>query len=80
MVHQRKHEHDVVGEHDDLSALRLFHQTRRHIVAPDVVKGGYRIVEVPITFSDRQLGSSKLGLRQQWQYLRQLWRLYRALC
>jgi dolichol-phosphate mannosyltransferase len=38
-----------------------------------------RIVEVPITFSERKFGSSKLGPRQQWQYLRQLWRLHRGL-
>jgi dolichol-phosphate mannosyltransferase len=38
---------------------------------------GCRLVELPITFTQRRTGSSKLGLRQQCQYLAQLWRLYR---
>ena len=38
------------------------------------------LVEIPITFRDRTLGDSKLGLRQQWLYLRQLGRLYAAKC
>ena len=35
-----------------------------------------RIVEVPIAFSDRQAGKSKMNLAQQWKYLRHLRRLY----
>jgi dolichol-phosphate mannosyltransferase len=38
--------------------------------------GCERIVETPIHFEDRRLGQSKLGLKQQWQYLRHLRRLY----
>ncbi len=34
------------------------------------------VVEVPITFSDRAAGRSKLGLREQLRYLRHLARLY----
>ncbi len=36
-----------------------------------------RVTEVPIEFSDRLHGKSKLTLRQQIEYLRHLWRLYR---
>ncbi len=36
-----------------------------------------RVVEIPIEFSDRLHGKSKLTPRQQWLYLRHLWRLYR---
>lgn len=36
-----------------------------------------RLIEVPITFSDRQLGESKMSLREQWNYIRHLCRLYR---
>lgn len=36
-----------------------------------------QVVEVPIEFSDRLHGKSKLTLRQQLEYLRHLWRLYR---
>lgn len=35
-----------------------------------------RVVEVPIHFSDRRFGQSKLTLRQQALYLGHLWRLY----
>lgn len=35
-----------------------------------------RIVEVPIIFTERRRGHSKLRVRQQWQYLQQLWHLY----
>ncbi len=36
-----------------------------------------RVREVPIHFADRQLGKSKLGVREQLNYLRHLSRLYR---
>ncbi len=36
-----------------------------------------RVVEVPIRFSDRHAGRSKLGAREQLNYLRHLGRLYR---
>lgn len=35
------------------------------------------VVEVPITFSDRAAGESKLNVGEQWRYLRHLARLYR---
>lgn len=35
------------------------------------------VVEVPIVFSDRRAGQTKLNLAEQWRYLRHLWRLYR---
>ena len=34
-------------------------------------------VEVPIRFAVRHAGRSKLNAREQWYYLRHLWRLYR---
>lgn len=43
-----------------------------------MIKAGCeRVVEVPIEFSDRLHGKSKLTLRQQLEYLRHLARLYR---
>lgn len=42
------------------------------------VKGGCRHpIEVPIRFAVRHAGKSKLSAREQWLYLRHLWRLYR---
>ena len=42
-----------------------------------LVKGGCRnVIEIPIAFSDRTRGESKLTLRQQLYYLRHLRRLY----
>ena len=41
-----------------------------------MVRGRLRVREVPIDFSDRDLGSSKLGWRQQLEYLYHLYRLY----
>ena len=41
-----------------------------------MVRGRLRVREVPIDFSDRDLGSSKLGWRQQLEYLFHLYRLY----
>jgi dolichol-phosphate mannosyltransferase len=46
------------------------------IVLEVVVKTESRVLEVPIVFSDRQEGKSKLGLRAQVDYLRHLGRLY----
>ena len=37
-----------------------------------------RVVEIPIHFQDRALGSSKLSAAQQWLYLKHLGRLYAA--
>ena len=41
-----------------------------------MVRGDLRVAEVPIGFGDRALGSSKMGLRQQFDFLRHLYRLY----
>lgn len=41
-----------------------------------VKAAGRRVVEVPIAFTDRRLGRSKLDWRQQVNYLRHLLRLY----
>jgi len=42
-----------------------------------IVRHGWKnVVEVPITFSDRAAGRSKLGLREQFRYLLHLARLY----
>ncbi len=36
-----------------------------------------RLKEVPIVFYERVLGQSKMGLKEQWQYLIHVWQLYR---
>ena len=41
-----------------------------------MVRGRLQITEVPIGFRDRHQGASKMGLRQQIEYLRHLYRLY----
>ena len=41
-----------------------------------MVRGRFRVAEVPIDFVDRDLGSSKMDWRQQLNYLRHLYRLY----
>ena len=41
-----------------------------------MVRGQLKVAEVPIGFSDRDRGSSKMNLRQQVNYLRHLKRLY----
>ena len=46
------------------------------IVLEVVVKTKSRVIEVPIVFSERQEGKSKLGLRAQVDYLHHLGRLY----
>lgn len=38
---------------------------------------GARVAEIPYTFTDRTMGSSKLGVRTVADYLRLVWRLYR---
>lgn len=35
-----------------------------------------RLMEVPITFNDRERGESKMSLREQWNYIKHLGRLY----
>ena len=42
-----------------------------------IVRGNLAVREVPIEFSDRRRGSSKLNWREQWKFLRHLFRLYR---
>lgn len=46
------------------------------IVLEVVVKTNPRIVEVPIVFTDRKEGQSKLDFRAQIDYFHHLWRLY----
>ena len=41
-----------------------------------MVRGRLQVIEVPIGFRDRYQGASKLGMRQQMEYLRHLYRLY----
>ena len=41
-----------------------------------MVRGRLRVAEVPIAFTDRERGMSKLGWRQQVNYLRHVHRLY----
>ena len=42
-----------------------------------MVRGRLRVRELPIDFRDRSLGSSKMNWRQQLNFLRHLYRLYR---
>ena len=42
-----------------------------------MVRGRLRVKELPIDFRDRSLGSSKMNWKQQLNYLRHLYRLYR---
>lgn len=67
-----------------------FFALRRRDVNPDILRpvgykilleivvrhGWRRIVELPITFTDRAAGQTKLNLAEQWRYLRHLARLY----
>ena len=46
------------------------------IVLEVIVKTDPRILEVPIIFTDRKEGESKLGFKAQVDYIRHLWRLY----
>lgn len=46
------------------------------IVLEVIVKTGPRIVEIPIIFTDRKQGESKLDFKAQIDYIRHLWRLY----
>ncbi len=36
-----------------------------------------RLIEVPFTFNDRELGESKMSLKEQWNYIKHLCRLYK---
>lgn len=48
------------------------------IVLDIVVRlGPKRMIEIPITFEDRQFGQSKMSAREQWNYIRHLYHLYR---
>ena len=42
-----------------------------------MVRGKLRVKELPIDFRDRSMGSSKMNWRQQLNFLRHLYRLYR---
>ena len=43
-----------------------------------MVRGKLRVKELPIDFRDRSMGSSKMNWRQQLNFLRHLYRLYRC--
>jgi dolichol-phosphate mannosyltransferase len=56
---------------------KMLNPTGYKIALEVIVKSGTKkIVEIPYTFSDRKFGKSKLGLRQDIQYLIHLSRLY----
>lgn len=42
-----------------------------------LVRTGWAAVEVPVVFTDRTVGASKLSMRERWNYLVHLQRLYR---
>ncbi len=46
------------------------------IVLEIAVKANPRIKEIPIVFSQRQKGKSKLGFTAQYEYIHHLWKLY----
>jgi len=46
------------------------------IVLEVIVKANPRILEIPIIFTDREEGKSKLGIKAQIDYIQHLWRLY----
>ena len=46
------------------------------IVLEVIVKARPRVKEIPILFSERKKGESKLGIKAQIDYLHHLWRLY----
>jgi len=46
------------------------------IVLEVIVKTNPRVLEIPIVFTDREKGESKLGFRAQIDYIHHLWRLY----
>ena len=46
------------------------------IVLETIVKTKPRVLEIPIIFTDRKAGESKLGFKAQIDYLHHLWRLY----
>ena len=46
------------------------------IVLEVIVKTNSRLMEIPIVFSDRQFGESKLDSKVQKEYLLHLWKLY----
>ena len=60
---------------DSLKGVRL-DPVGWKIVLEAIVKSKARLYEVPIIFSDRQRGESKLDTRVQAQYVVHLWRLY----
>jgi dolichol-phosphate mannosyltransferase len=41
----------------------------------ELLHNGARLIEIPITFSDRLYGKSKLSLRDQWEFVVNLFRL-----
>jgi dolichol-phosphate mannosyltransferase len=60
----------------DLELDRL-HPIGYKIALELIVRHGWKnVVEVPITFSDRAAGQTKLNVAEQLRYLRHLWRLY----
>lgn len=61
----------------DLGALDALRPVGYKIGLELMVRGHFtRVVEVPIAFRDRELGTSKMDFGQQWKYLRHLRRLY----
>ena len=61
----------------DLCDLRRLHPIGYKIALELMVRCDFKqVVEVPITFHDRRAGNSKMNLKQQWNYLRHLRRLY----
>ena len=63
-------------ERRSLPDLRTLHPVGYKIGLELMVRGRLRVREVPIDFSDRDLGASKLGPRQQLEFLLHLYRLY----
>jgi dolichol-phosphate mannosyltransferase len=61
----------------DLGDIKRYRPIGYKIALEIMVRGGFdEVEEVPITFKDRTAGDSKMNLKQQFNYVRHLRRLY----
>lgn len=61
--------------HCDLEHLSTRGYSFQSSLLCELLRNGARLVEIPIVFADRQHGESKLSLRDQWEFLVNLFRL-----
>jgi dolichol-phosphate mannosyltransferase len=60
--------------HSEIEAMGYAFQEESLAV---IERAGMKVVEVPVVFRDREMGSSKLGWRDITEFLRTVWRLVR---